>query len=832
MVDIFDLPSEVDPKQALIEKFSKWWNEDEIKDEILPEIVPKYIKDSVVGTLKNFPAEQSLKPNNFVEILYQFVGPNFLVHEEKYTRMKFLDLILKKKVQEDPSFENRFLGFITYSTTGDSGRCKVCNKSWDEETPVYKISGLQSQIMCKDEECLKKQRRAGIPKISSSNFFDFLEDFKGGFSYKKLCKNIIEEFGFPRTVDYKSSNVIPLLPDRIEPLATITPLYDYQFRIGQKIRDMLVDYSRETSRALVVLPTGSGKTRTVVETLIDWLGEGKPGMPNSKFIVWIVDKKELCKQAFDTFAEVFRSRGKRDTSLYIHPIWEDNPKNIQNILYKYSTSKDDAGEIGEENGIIIGSIQSLNKISQMENNGDLPELGKYTSIVIIDEAHHAIPSNTSYNDVLKALGFKFKTTKDEDIHPYQARLLGLTATPFRGESEQSGKTNDLLNRFGGKARILWPYISEGTDKKNISPHAHVDVQKTAFVGERVKIYGDRSYDPDGRIKNYFFEITKIPHAEELFEEDLTIFDKKTEEKNVVYQFTKPGRYLIKLEVQDYDGKWNDNLAVANVQILPKEEQVEESNLENMKKLYSQLIALGILSRPHHYIINNENYSRQLDEKEVEHYRQFHDISDKTIREIGNDSSRNHKILEKISKMILFENKRSILLFACSVSHAKFLAFALSAVYGIPAKSIDHTTGKEDRDKITQEFRAGTIYVLCNYDMLTTGFDAPRVDCVFVARPTFSHLLYNQMSGRGLRGPRNGGTEECLIVDISDNIQLQLSEDEAKETWKIFDYIYETTFDERKKGDQKCYVCHGDGFVRNNSSQSICKICNGKKVLRL
>lgn len=61
-------------------------------------------------------------------------------------------------------------------------------------------------------------------------------------------------------------------------------------------------------------------------------------------------------------------------------------------------------------------------------------------------------------------------------------------------------------------------------------------------------------------------------------------------------------------------------------------------------------------------------------------------------------------------------------------------------------------------------------MLCNYGVLTTGFDAPSVRCVVVARPTVSHVLYEQMIGRGLRGPAFGGTDQCLIIDVDDNIQ--------------------------------------------------------------
>jgi superfamily II DNA or RNA helicase len=70
----------------------------------------------------------------------------------------------------------------------------------------------------------------------------------------------------------------------------------------------------------------------------------------------------------------------------------------------------------------------------------------------------------------------------------------------------------------------------------------------------------------------------------------------------------------------------------------------------------------------------------------------------------------------------------------------------------------------------KEFQEGRIRVLTNYGVLTQGFDNPKVNVVYVTRPVFSAAAYLQMVGRGLRGPANGGTENCLIVDIDDNLE--------------------------------------------------------------
>ena len=47
----------------------------------------------------------------------------------------------------------------------------------------------------------------------------------------------------------------------------------------------------------------------------------------------------------------------------------------------------------------------------------------------------------------------------------------------------------------------------------------------------------------------------------------------------------------------------------------------------------------------------------------------------------------------------------------------------------------------------------------------------RCAAVVIARPTASPVLYEQMIGRGMRGPRFGGTDECLVVDVEDNIRF-------------------------------------------------------------
>ena len=126
----------------------------------------------------------------------------------------------------------------------------------------------------------------------------------------------------------------------------------------------------------------------------------------------------------------------------------------------------------------------------------------------------------------------------------------------------------------------------------------------------------------------------------------------------------------------------------------------------------------------------------------------------------------------------------VLCFACSVDHARALAVLLRR-NGRSAEVVTGETRRSTRRQLIEAFRAGHVQVLCNYGVLTTGFDAPKIRAVVIARPTTSVVLYEQMIGRGVRGPNNGGTEECLVIDLEDNIkqfQGQMAYARMREFW--------------------------------------------------
>jgi len=157
----------------------------------------------------------------------------------------------------------------------------------------------------------------------------------------------------------------------------------------------------------------------------------------------------------------------------------------------------------------------------------------------------------------------------------------------------------------------------------------------------------------------------------------------------------------------------------------------------------------------------------LTDKQKDHLEKFFDLPRDFLTKLGADDIRNAEIIKRLEQEC--EKGKRIIFFACSLEQSQFIS-ALLRFLNIRAVHVDGNTPRVQRNSIINNFKTGEISVLCNYEVLSTGFDAPQTDVVFIARPTSSIVLYSQMIGRGLRGPVIGGTETCKIIDVKDNIQ--------------------------------------------------------------
>lgn len=113
------------------------------------------------------------------------------------------------------------------------------------------------------------------------------------------------------------------------------------------------------------------------------------------------------------------------------------------------------------------------------------------------------------------------------------------------------------------------------------------------------------------------------------------------------------------------------------------------------------------------------------------------------------------------------DRHSIIIFCAGVPHAEMVRDALCEL----TDAVGLVTGETSatmRAEVLGAFKSQALRFLVNVDVLTTGFDAPNVDCVAMLRPTLSPGLYYQMAGRGFRIDKS--KENCLVLDFAGNVE--------------------------------------------------------------
>ena len=196
-----------------------------------------------------------------------------------------------------------------------------------------------------------------------------------------------------------------------------------------------------------------------------------------------------------------------------------------------------------------------------------------------------------------------------------------------------------------------------------------------------------------------------------------------------------------------------------------------SNVVDSQDVVEHLQSRRILARARHgELIEGGRFSLTSDELDMIRSRNL--LSRSAEITVAENTSRTERIIDAYNQQVKeVEPDAPTIIFATSVEHAMTLAAELSG-QGVVARAVSGGTDRGTRRRIVEEFkrRDGDIKVLVNYGVFREGFDAPRTKVIIVARPVWSPNLYFQMIGRGLRGPENGGNDECLIINVRDNIE--------------------------------------------------------------
>ncbi len=123
------------------------------------------------------------------------------------------------------------------------------------------------------------------------------------------------------------------------------------------------------------------------------------------------------------------------------------------------------------------------------------------------------------------------------------------------------------------------------------------------------------------------------------------------------------------------------------------------------------------------------------------------------------------VKDMVSK-VRSEQRKSIIVFCIDIEHCEHVRTELRK-YAIQAETVTGKTPIKERERLVDEFKAGRIQWLLSVNVFFEGFNAKRVDCVAMLRPTQSKGLWVQAIGRGLR--LFDGKDDCLVLDYGENI---------------------------------------------------------------
>jgi DNA repair protein RadD len=127
------------------------------------------------------------------------------------------------------------------------------------------------------------------------------------------------------------------------------------------------------------------------------------------------------------------------------------------------------------------------------------------------------------------------------------------------------------------------------------------------------------------------------------------------------------------------------------------------------------------------------------------------------------------LVESVCREIVEQtaDRNAVLIFSSGVRHGNHIVETLDEKYGIECGFVTGETPPKIRDILLKQFRRGDLKYLCNVNVLTTGFDAPNIDCVAMVRPTSSPGLFYQAVGRGFR--LHPSKQNCLVLDFGGNV---------------------------------------------------------------
>ena len=372
--------------------------------------------------------------------------------------IEFLQMVLVKETANDEAAKKR-LEFYWDKKEVLSGMLSYIYPKPNYDFITRYRALIEQELFVQNEEVLRELCRAAGIKGRKLN-----ERYSALFT-KPMSETLIEKYQTAmdsiaaRRITYdensKFKHTIPI-DMKITPYEDV-PLYDFQKEAVEKLKT----HFEKNNAGMLIMPTGSGKTRTADYFVIhDMISQGYQ-------VIWLCHRHMLIDQAATGFYN-FAGLAK-----------ELNPKIKKYSISCISNEHLKVSSVGKDT-VIVASNMSLNdKFDYLSSN----MLGKKIMLVV-DECHHS--TAPTFKRIIKYVRKHRKNTK----------LLGLTATPVRmGEKDtrelfsiyddsiiHTVKMSDLIAR----GTLAFPVPKRIKTKESFEAYIDMDDEKY------IKKYGEIS----------------------------------------------------------------------------------------------------------------------------------------------------------------------------------------------------------------------------------------------------------------------------------------------------------------------------------------------------
>lgn len=257
----------------------------------------------------------------------------------------------------------------------------------------------QVEVICKALKITERSRNGRLTALSKKKTTDTLAN-----AYEAALLSIsgfhiqpqeYSNFRYTKTLDMKATKI-----EEVE-------LYDFQEEAVEALKEHYID--KGMMDGMLVMPTGSGKSRTATYFLI------KEIIARGYQVIWLAHRHMLIDQAADCF---YRFAGLSKI---------ENP-DIKNYRLSCISGEHLRMSQIDKHEVIVASVSSVYR-----NRKHLRRVLGNKVMIVVDECHHTLAP--SYRETIR---FIRQYRKD-------VKLLGITATPVRANDEDGAK---LMNIFG------------------------------------------------------------------------------------------------------------------------------------------------------------------------------------------------------------------------------------------------------------------------------------------------------------------------------------------------------------------------------------------------